>query len=202
MSQNNSNEQSAMLGKIKAFRDKYPDGKIAVNISNAEGCIMARARIYPVHADDEKNFLAEITIACERDEKEQVSVIIGRVQMQAIDMALQYAGIVIPDGIPSAGETNTVSESGKNSTQKAELDDYEVIVPEKKETEPELTLEQRYQQALLLPCPIAKYKDKTLGHVLNVDPHAIKWIKDKFTSDSKIQEAAKVICEYALQATA
>lgn len=202
MSQNNSNEQSAMLGKIKAFREKYPDGKIAVNISNAEGCIMARARIYPMHADDEKNFLAEITFACEKDEKEQVSITIGRAQTQAIDMALQYAGIGITDGAPNADVTDTVSENGKDSMQKNEQDDYEVIVPEKEETEPELTFEQRYQQALLMPCPIAKYKDKTLGHVLNVDPHAIKWIKDKFTSDSKIQEAAKVICEYALQATA
>lgn len=202
MSQNNSNEQSVMLGKIKAFRDKYPDGKIAVNISNAEGCIMARARIYPIHADDEKNFLAEITFACEKDEKEQVSITIGRAQTRAIDMALQYAGIGIADGTPNAEVTDAVSESGKDSIEKAEQDDYEVIAPEKEETEPELTFEQRYQQALLMPCPIAKYKDKTLGHVLNVDPHAIKWIKDKFTSDSKIQEAAKVICEYALQATA
>ena len=63
----------------------------------------------------------------------------------------------------------------------------------------ELTPEQKYEAALKTPCPIQKFAGKTLGDVLTLEPGALKWIANKFTSDPKIQEAAKFICEYAVE---
>ena len=69
-----------------------------------------------------------------------------------------------------------------------------------KVTQQELTLEEKYQNAIKLICPITKYKEKnyTLGQVLGCDPKAIKWLAEKFTGDTKIKEAAQIICEYAV----
>lgn len=53
--------------------------------------------------------------------------------------------------------------------------------------------------AMAVPCPIAKHNGKTLGDVLREDPKAIKWVADKFTGSEEIKAAAKLICEYALQ---
>ena len=73
---------------------------------------------------------------------------------------------------------------------------FEVPPPE---PERELTIEERYEIATQVPCPITKYSGKTLGEVLMMDPKAMNWIATKFTGDQRIKEAAQVICEYALQ---
>ena len=52
------------------------------------------------------------------------------------------------------------------------------------------------------PCPIAKYEGKTLGDVLTLDPRAISWVATKFTGNSQISAAAKLLCDYALEQTA
>ena len=49
------------------------------------------------------------------------------------------------------------------------------------------------------PCPISKYSGKTLGEVLTLDPKALSWVANKFTGNSEISAAAKMICEYAVQ---
>lgn len=49
------------------------------------------------------------------------------------------------------------------------------------------------------PCPIAKYKGKTLGEVLSLDPNALNWVANKFTGSAEVSSAAKTICEYAMQ---
>ena len=50
--------------------------------------------------------------------------------------------------------------------------------------------------------PIKKHGGKTLGEVLNEDPGAIAWIANKYTGDAGVSAAAKMICEYAIEATA
>ena len=40
-----------------------------------------------------------------------------------------------------------------------------------------------------------------MGDVLSLDPGALKWLANKFTSDEHIKEAAQMICEYAVQRT-
>lgn len=62
--------------------------------------------------------------------------------------------------------------------------------------------EEQLRQAMNAPCPITKYKGKTLGDVLTLDPRAISWVANKFTGNSQISEAAKLLCDYALEQTA
>ncbi len=62
----------------------------------------------------------------------------------------------------------------------------------------ELTYEERIQKALSMPCPIKKYAGKTLGDLVVTDPKALNWIVNKFHDDKGTNEAARLICEYAL----
>lgn len=62
----------------------------------------------------------------------------------------------------------------------------------------EMTHEQRIQQAMSMPCPIKKYAGKTLGDMVVTDPKALNWIVNKFHDDKGTNEAARLICEYAL----
>lgn len=63
----------------------------------------------------------------------------------------------------------------------------------------ELTYEERIQQAMSMPCPIKKYAGKTLGDMVVIDPKALSWIVNKFHDDKGTNEAARLICEYALE---
>ena len=62
----------------------------------------------------------------------------------------------------------------------------------------ELTYEERIQKAMSMPCPIKKYAGKTLGDLVVTDPKALNWIVNKFHDDKGTNEAARLICEYAL----
>ncbi len=62
----------------------------------------------------------------------------------------------------------------------------------------ELTYEERIQKAMSMPCPIKKYASKTLGDLVVTDPKALNWIVNKFHDDKGTNEAARLICEYAL----
>lgn len=62
----------------------------------------------------------------------------------------------------------------------------------------EMTYEERIQQAMSMPCPIKKYAGKTLGDLIVINPSALNWIVNKFHDDMGTNEAAKLICEYAL----
>ena len=50
-----------------------------------------------------------------------------------------------------------------------------------------------------LPCPMAKYKGMTLGDLLREDPKALDYMARKYQGDENAVEAAKLICEFALQ---
>ena len=71
---------------------------------------------------------------------------------------------------------------------------------EKEEAAPqELTLEQQYEKAVEVRCPISKFSGKTLGDVLAMDPGALKWLAQKYTKDPEVQKAAQIICDYAME---
>lgn len=89
------------------------------------------------------------------------------------------------EGLP--GETSTDTEP------------YTVLEP----VTPEPTPEEKLEQAMRVPCPIVKFKGKSLGEVLQLEPGAIKWVAEKFTGGEEIKAAAQYIRDYALaQATA
>ena len=182
---------------IKLFRQRYPEGKISVNVSQSNGCIMARARIYPKYNDDERCFLSEITIAKTITDSALFETLISETQNEAIYFAIQNGCSIF--------ENKVVSPEEEKMDVTTEPDEYQV--EDKKPEDPkqqELTYEERYKKALGLACPISKYKEKnyTLGQVLGCDPKAIKWLAEKFTADSEIKEAAQLICDYAVRESA
>ena len=99
-----------------------------------------------------------------------------------------------------AGEEfpDTVSEGVPTSSAATPAEPYAV-----EETAPrELTQEEKLEQAMKVPCPITKFKGKTLGEVLQLDPGAIKWVAEKFPATEKVGAAAQFIRDFALQQSA
>ena len=98
-----------------------------------------------------------------------------------------------PDELP-AGEMDTSRESpAMEQPVQAEIEPaYEPAV---------LTEEQRLEQAFQKPCPIKKYSGKTLGEVLAMDPNAIAWVANKYKDNQELSDAARLICEHAMQQT-
>ena len=172
------------------FRLKYPEGKIAVQVTPAKDCFVATAKVYPKYNDPADCYLAEATASrgiCE--DKPSVSPR-EWAQTAAVGIALRNAGF----GLTGAPNTET-GATGDNSGAVVAEEEYTVIETPKKE----LTFEERLANAMAVPCPIAKHNGRTLGDVLREDPKAIKWVADKFTGSEEIKAAAKLICEYALQ---
>lgn len=192
---------------ISMFRMKYPDGKIAVSVKSTEKSCVATARVYPHYKDAETEFLAEATVEREpTQDKESVSVM-ESAQTAAIGDALRNAGFGLQYafasgyiGNPSHGEPDATDQEIPENKGSAAESTKEIPEPEKvEEPEPphELTLEEKYKLALRAPCPINKYKGKTLGELLGMDQKALSWVATKFTGDEKIKQAAITICEYA-----
>lgn len=62
--------------------------------------------------------------------------------------------------------------------------------------------EDELKKAFAVECPIKKYKGKTLGDVLTLDPRAIKWLATEYDQDASVRKAARTICEYAARKSA
>ena len=125
-------------------------------------------------------------------------------QTAAVGIALRNAGFglqfsaagddfpdMAPDELP-VGEMDTSRESpAMEQPGQAEIEPaYEPAV---------LTEEQRLEQAFQKPCPIKKYSGKTLGEVLAMDPNAIAWVANKYKDNQDLSDAARLICEHAMQ---
>ena len=194
------------------FRLKYPEGRIAVQVNAAKDCFVATARIYPNYKDAADCYLAEATASrgyCE--EKPSVSPR-EWAQTAAVGIALRNAGFglqfsmagedfepSVTEGLEGASgnpQTGSVieQERAREKTKPAQ-EEYTVSEPAPKE----LTPEEKLSQAMNVPCPITKFRGKTLGEVLSLDPGAIKWVATKFTGSEEIKAAAQAICDYALQ---
>ena len=194
------------------FRLKYPEGRIAVQVNSAKDCFVATARVYPNYKDAADCYLAEATASrgyCE--EKPSVSPR-EWAQTAAVGIALRNAGFglqfsmagedfesaaVDELGITAAQPQTEAAKKQETSEQKLEPAQEEYTVNES--VQKELTPEKKMAQAMSVPCPISKFNGKTLGEVLALDPGAIKWVATKFTGGEEIKEAARMICEYAMQ---
>ena len=191
------------------FRLKYPEGRIAVSVTPAKDCFVATARVYPNYKDPVDCYLAEATASrgmCE--DKPSVSPR-EWAQTAAVGIALRNAGFGLQFAMAGEDfEQVALDELGLTGTPQTESgavvtgaaattteEEYTVIEEPKKE----LTLEEKLDKAMNIPCPISRYSDKTLGEVLVEDPKAIKWIAQKFTGPEETKAAAQLICEYALQ---
>lgn len=198
--------------QIAWFRLLYPQGRIAVKVEPGRDCFVATARIYLDRNDGPDNYVAEATAS--RGKCEEKPSVSPRewAQTAAIGIALKNAGFglqfalagedfasIAPDEFGADESEVPVIHTGSSESGDAVpavQEDYEVITPA---APVELTPEQKYEAALKTSCPITKFAGKTLGDLITLDPGALKWIATKFTSDPKIQEAAKFICEYAVE---
>ncbi len=210
------------------FRLKYPEGRIAVQVVPARDCFVATARIYPSYKDPADAYLAEATASrgyCE--DKPSVSPR-EWAQTAAVGIALRNAGFglqfsmagedfesVAPDelgafaGDPGDGSVIPAQASADRSviptqmpaarstpaTQNIPEDEYTVEEPKQRE----LTPEEKMKQAMQVMCPISKYKGRTLGEVVALDPKAVVWVATKFMGNEEVREAAKLICDLSLQ---
>lgn len=193
------------------FRLKYPEGRISVTVSPGKDCFVATARVYPHYKDPVDCYLAEATAS--RGYLPDKPSVSPRewAQTAAVGIALRNAGFglqfsmageefegVAPNELGTAGLPSVETEDPSGS--KTEPESGGAVIPEAEAQQPvkELTIEEKLQQAMQVPCPIVKFSGKTLGEVLPMDPGAIKWVATKFTGSEEIKEAAKMICEYAL----
>ena len=193
------------------FRLKYPEGRIAVQVNPVKDCFVATARVYPNYKDPVDCYLAEATAS--RGYSNEKPTVSPRewAQTAAVGIALRNAGFGLQFSM--AGEdfdSSTIDELSMMNTDEKENKITNVPVTEAAGDSKdeyivadmpvcELTLEEKLEKAYQVPCPIIKYSGKTLGDVLQLDQGAIKWIATKFTGSDEIKEAAKLICEYALQ---
>lgn len=197
-----------VMTQIAWFRLKYPEGRIAVNAIPNGDCFVATARIYPHYKDGENEFLAEAT-ASRAPTADKPSVSVREwAQTAAVGVALRNAGFGLQ--FPIAGEdfsefapdelgvlqstpvtaTDSVPTEANGEAKTA------ATVTEMPKREP--TLEERYQEAIVMICPLNKFAGRTLGDVANIEPGFIKWVAEKYTGDNeKLKTAAKDICEYA-----
>ena len=124
-------------------------------------------------------------------------------QTAAVGIALRNAGFGLQFSM--AGEELEETASNELSIDNNKIkpdsvnDDLKYTVENTIETE--LTPEEKLEQAMKITCPISKFKGKTLGEVLILDSHAIKWLATKYTRSDDIKAAAKTICEYSLLQT-
>ena len=194
------------------FRMKYPEGRISVQVSPGKECFIATAKVYPHYKDPVECYLAEATAS--RGYLQDKPSVSPRewAQTAAVGIALRNAGFglqfsmageeyegVVPNELGTAGMH--VEEMENASSMHEEPANNSAGIPETENAEQpvkELTPEEKLQQAMQVPCPITKFSGKTLGEVLPMDPGAIKWVATKFTGSEEIKEAAKMICEYAL----
>lgn len=191
------------------FRLKYPDGRIAVQVTRDQELFVACAKVYPHYNDPPEHFLAEATASRGWDAQKPSVSPREWAQTAAVGIALRNAGFGVQ--FNAAGDEFPTNAAEKLSTQNGVTEatvPFESVAPPDAVPAPvpvavpELTPEQKYQKACSVPCPIAKYRGRSLGDLIGFDPGALKWLATKFKGDNEIIEAAKCICEYAVQTTA
>ena len=196
----NSNETRKRLPvmiQIAWFRLKYPEGKIAVSATPVNDHFVATARIYPNYKDSPDCYLSEATVS--RGVIPEKPTVSARewAQTAAIGVALRNAGFDLLYATTGAElEPNTLNEFDNLNNAERNEESYSSL-PTAPVPEPELTSEQKFDQALKVTCPITKFGGKSLGEVLALDPKAIIWCATKYTGDPQVVEAAQFICDYS-----
>ena len=208
-----SRKRLPVMIQMAWFRLKYPEGRLSVQVTPGKDCFVATARVYRSYQDPMDCFLAEATASRGPDPNKPSVSPREWAQTAAVGIALRNAGFGLQfsaageefEGISSEGMADSAPAlsrdvQGLPTVQQASAPAAENTEPVNYETVPvELSEEQKLQKAMRIPCPIKKYADKTLGDLIVADAKALNWIATRYTGNPEIMEAAKRICEYALQ---
>lgn len=178
------------------FRLKYPEGKISVNVIQSNDSFSAFARIYKDYRDNENCYLAEATASRAPDPEKPTVSPLEWAQTAAIGNALRNAGFGLQFAVAGEDFASNAFEIDlhKDNVQNNNQSDYAVQSSMKI-----LSKEEKIEQAKKTLCPITQYQGKTLGQVLLLDPNAINWLANKYNGDANVSEAARIICEYAVE---
>lgn len=192
-----------VMAQMAWFRLKYPEGRIAIQVSPGKDCFVATARVYPNYKDSPECYLAEATASKGPDASKPSVSPREWAQTAAVGIALRNAGFGLqfsaagdsfeetaPDELPAPVPEVAATPTEETAGESAPGESYETT---------ELSPEEKLAQAMQTPCPIKKFTGKTLGDLLTLDPNALNWIATKFTGSADISAAAKMICEYAVQ---
>ena len=192
-----------VMAQMAWFRMKYPEGKISVQVEPVQGYFVARARVYTSHLLDPECYLAEATASRALDPAKPTISPREWAQTAAIGIALRNAGF----GLQFAAAGDETESKATNELELYPVSTYSLpgdMRCEEPVFEPlvsrELTEDEKYDAALRVECPITKYRGKTLGDMITLDPKALDWIARKYTGQPEIADAAKLICEHALLA--
>jgi len=192
-----------VISQIAWFRLKYPEGRFTLNVAPGKDCFVATARVYRNYMDPVDCYLSEASAAKgQHPTKPSVSAR-EWAQTAALGIALRNAGFGLQ--FQAAGEAfdepavNELNRDGQESSaENTHPDNLETAI----NPVPATSEEDPFETAMKMPCPISKYQGKTLGDILSIDPKAIVWVAQKFTGNPSLSEAARLICEHSLVATA
>ena len=201
-----SRKHLPVVVQIAWFRMKYPEGKISTTVTRDQDYYVATSRVYPSYNEGGEAYLAEGTAA--RKYNAEMPSVNPRewAQTASVGIALRNAGFGLQFALAGedieptplySGSEKPVDSSGAVSGAEVNADEYSAAEPPAPPAE--LTMEEKYARALMVPCPITKYSGKTWGEVVTFDPRAIRWCAESFQGDPAVSDAAKVIIEYAVQ---
>lgn len=203
--------------QIAWFKMKYPENRIAVQVTKEKEYFVAKARIYASYKDPVDWYLSEASAS--RTYSEENPSVSPRewAQTAAIGIALRNAGFglqfqiagevfdsVAPNELEQTPSKQSDTQNSPVITESTVPDTDSSQNPASEETytaedyTAELTDAEKLEKAYQTLCPITKYSGKTLAEVLTVDPHALVWVANKYKGNPEISEAAKLICEHAL----
>jgi len=213
--------------QVAWFRLKYPEGRISIKVKPSGNFFVADAKVYKNYNDPVDSYLAEASAS--RGPLADKPTVSPRewAQTAAVGIALRNAGFGLQ--FHAAGESfdaPAVDELGQLVPAPKFAQDQAEVLPEKEapagaplgmaedipisdgnqeppmQTAATLAEETPLEKAMKLPCPASKYKDKTLGDMVSLNPGIFPWIINKFGEASELGAGAKLICEHAMQVTA
>jgi len=203
-----------VMAQIAWFRLKYPEGRFMLSVKAEGNFFVATARVYANCTNPVDQYLSEATAS--RGYLPDKPTVSPRewAQTAALGIALRNAGFGLQ--FHAAGESfdePAVDELGQATPQSAGTAGGNTSAPTVSSAPPVATAtagvpsaaqpeEDPLEKAMKAPCPISKYKGKTLGDLITSDPKALVWIATKYPGDPEISAAAKLICDRSLAATA
>jgi len=207
-----------VMAQMAWFRLKYPEGRFTLNVTAGKDCFIAAARVYAHYTDPVDNYLSEATAS--RGSLPSKPSVSARewAQTAALGIALRNAGFGLQFNTAGEGfDEMAVNELKQPLPFNLEPDKEPVaspavalpsgtfpvgepavaVIPAATPSAITPTAEDPLEAAMKMPCPVSKFKGKTLGDVVSLDPGAIVWIAQKYSKDPAISEAAQLICEHA-----
>lgn len=220
-----------VMAQMAWFRLKYPEGRISVSVkpggkdSTGNAYFIADARIYAHYSHATECYLSEGSAS--RGQLPDKPTVSPRewAQTAAIGMALRNAGFGLQFAVAGESyEDNTLNELAGISFAEAPgsfsgttppgSSQAHIVSPEQTQEQPEPQESppgyvppqpepSPLDRASAMLCPIVKYKDKTLGEMVRIDPKALMYVSDNGSKyGDEVAQCAKLICETALQQTA